>query len=472
MKKLVLLFIAGFFASDMINAQCETWIGKVNEEDSKSDHSIYRQSLRIKDYDLAYEYWSKVFAAAPAADGNRDSHFWDGIEIYNWKLGKEKDETKKKEIKVKILSIFDQMAECFLAGAISLRNCISDECHTQKAGFVYGRKAFEMYHNLGSPYPEIYENLKKSVDLAGLSAEYIVLDPLGVVMSDLYVKGTLDVDEVREYIIKIHDIAEYNIENDNQFSEYWLHALEKFDYDLHAVFREVFECSFFTKKLTPLFEENKENREVLQYILVTLKKQDCPEDDPFMMKVDEAWKKYADEYNMALRDSLEIANPALAASRLTNEGNYTGAAEKYQEAIATETDPERKANYLFALASIQFAELNQYSQARSNALEAASLKSNWGRPYILIGDMYSKSSRSCGDGDDWTTRLVILAALEKYYYARSIDPESADQANSRISRLESARPKREDGFMRGLHENAVINTGCWVAENVRLRFSD
>lgn len=472
MKKLFLLFIAAFFASDMINAQCETWIGKVNEEDSKSDHSIYRQAMRIKDFDLAFEYWSKVFAVAPAADGNRDSHYWDGIEIYNWKLGKEKDETKKKEIRKKILSLFDQMAECYQAGAINVRNCNTDECYKQKAGFVYGRKAFEMYHNLGSPSTEVYENLKKSADLAGFSAEYIILDPFGVVLSELYSKGTVSPDETRTYIEKIHDIAEYNIKNDNQFSQYWSLALEKFDYDMHDIFREVFDCGFFTKKLAPMFEENKENSEVLQYILVTLKRQDCPEDDPFYMKVDEAWKKFAEEYNLALRDSLEIANPALAGSRLASEGKYREAAEKYTEAIDKETDPERKANYLYALASIQFAELNQYSNARSNALEAARLKPNWGKPYILIGDMYSKSSRSCSDGDDWTTRLIILAALEKYYYARAIDNESAEQANSRISRLESSRPKREDGFMRGLHENDIVNTGCWVGENVKLKFSD
>ncbi|MEZ4906742.1 MAG: hypothetical protein R2771_03650 [Saprospiraceae bacterium] len=64
-----------------------------------------------------------------------------------------------------------------------------------------------------------------------------------------------------------------------------------------------------------------------------------------------------------------------------------------------ETDPEKQANYYYALAAIQFGELNQLSNARANALKAAQLKSNWGKPYILIGDMYSKSAKSCGD--DW-----------------------------------------------------------------------
>ena len=38
-------------------------------------------------------------------------------------------------------------------------------------------------------------------------------------------------------------------------------------------------------------------------------------------------------------------------------------------------------------------------------------------------------SRSC---DDWNQRLAIIAVIDKYSYARSIDPSVADDANRRI----------------------------------------
>jgi len=464
----ILLFITVTF--NVINSQCETWVGKKFEEDAKNAHSIYRQSMKIKDFTLAFEYWEQVYKMAPAADGNRDVQYWDGIELYKWRLENETDETKRKEIVVKILDLFDAMADCYLNKKISLKNCESDSCYIEKAGYVLGRKAYEMYHTYKFPNAEIYEVLKKSIDMGGNKEEYIVLNPLGMVMADLYQKGEIKSEEARQYIEKAQLIAEYNVKHNKKYSEYWKQALERMDYDLIDVEQDVLDCEFFVKKFKPLFEENKENSEVLKYIIVTLKRQNCPDDDEFLMKVDEAWKIYAQEYNQALQDSLEKANPALAANRLANDGKFTQAAAKYQEAINQETDPEKKANYLYALSAIQFAYLNQYSTARTNAQKAADLKPNWGKPYILIGDMYSKTAKSCGD--DWNQRVAILAALDKYYYAKSIDPNSVGQANNRINKFEGSKPKKDEGFMRKLSEGTVVNTGCWIGENVRLRYSD
>ena len=62
--------------------QCETWIGKPNEDDITTWHSVYRPYIKSEDYASAFEYWAQAYKAAPAADGKRDFHFTDGIKIY------------------------------------------------------------------------------------------------------------------------------------------------------------------------------------------------------------------------------------------------------------------------------------------------------------------------------------------------------------------------------------------------------
>ena len=109
---------------------------------------------------------------------------------------------------------------------------------------------------------------------------------------------------------------------------------------------------------------------------------------------------------------MEANNPAYAAKSCTKMANLFEAIAKYDEAIDAETNADKKRKCCFPKASIQFRKLSQYSTARSTAYEAAKLKPGWGRPYMLIGDMYGKAARSCGDA--WNQRLVILAAIDKY----------------------------------------------------------
>ena len=87
---------------------------------------------------------------------------------------------------------------------------------------------------------------------------------------------------------------------------------------------------------------------------------------------------------------------------------------------------------------------------------------------MLIGDMYGSSARSCGDS--WNQRLAILAAMEKYRYAKSIDSEVADDANSRLSKYAASMPSIEDGFQRGIKEGQTVTVGCWIGESVKVRY--
>ncbi|MBK8079738.1 MAG: hypothetical protein IPK25_05290 [Saprospiraceae bacterium] len=152
-----------------------------------------------------------------------------------------------------------------------------------------------------------------------------------------------------------------------------------------------------------------------------------------------------------------------------DDGKYSESIKQYRVAINETNDAEQKGTYLFAIASIQFRKLSQYSEARKTAYDAAKMRPGWGRPYILIGDMYGKTARSCGDA--WNQRLAILAAIDKYAYARSIDGSVASEASSRIGSYSRSLPDRQEGFMRGVKEGQTENVGCWIGESVRLRFN-
>ena len=450
-------------------SQCETWNGSNLQEDAENAHSIYRQALKTDDYKLAFEYWQKAYQIAPAADGNRDYHYMDGIRLYKEMIKTETDEDKIKEYKAAILRLYDEAIACYESRSINLK-CETDDCYDKKIGYLLGRKAYDMFYELRSPYSKTCSVLKRGLELAGNETEYIVFAPLANMIVYRYEKGDITAEEAGKYFYMVNDIADHNIANNVQYGAYYEQAKQSMNATFSKIESDIFECDHFKEKYMSEYESNDEDPDVIKKILIILKREGCPDDDPFVMELDAAWKKYATEKNAEITAELERKNPALAGNRLIKEEKYEEAAAKFEEAIQQEDDLELKANYLYTLATVQFAHLNKYLAARANALQAASFKPNWGKPYILIGDMYTKSARNCGDG--WNQHLAVLAAIDKYAYAKSIDPEVADKAQSRISKLYGSMPKQDDGFMRGFKEGEILTVDCWIGEQVRLRYAN
>jgi len=77
---------------------------------------------------------------------------------------------------------------------------------------------------------------------------------------------------------------------------------------------------------------------------------------------------------------------------------------------------------------------------------------------------------SRGGCDSWNQRLAILAAIDKYSYAKSIDGGVAGEANERIGNYAGSMPLQEEGFMRGISAGDTAVVGCGIGETVRIRF--
>lgn len=468
LKKITTILLLTSMAS-YIGAQCATWVGSPDQEDAENAHSIYRQAMKTKDYDIAFENWEQAYKLAPAADGKRDYHFTDGAAIYLDKFKNETDEAKKKEYKERAIALWDEAIACYEAGTISLKSCGDDkDCYQRKMGYLQGRKAFDMYYTFNSLYSQTLAALKASVAKGGNSTEYIVFDPYASIVVYNFGKGDMTKEEARAAYEELNAIADYNVENNKDFTTYYQQAKDAMNAKFQTIESEIFDCEFFIEKLQPDYEANPDDIETIKVVYATLKKQDCDPNNPFLKELDAKWSKYVAVENSKRQAEFEANNPGVAAKKLYDAGDYAGALSKYDQAISDEADPAKQASYLFSKASIQFRKLKQYSAARASARKAAKLKPNWGNPFMLIGDMYATGARSCGDA--WTQRLAVLAAIDKYSYAKSIDASVTDDANKSIGRFRSSMPSLEDGFSRGIKEGQSVKVDCWIGETVKVRY--
>ncbi len=455
--------------SSVVGAQCETWIDHPKQDEAEGAHSIYRQALKNDNFSLAEENWRVAYQIAPAADGRRDYHFTDGVKIYKWLAEQTDDEKLKKAYRDSALMMFDGAAECYRQQKISVSKCAGDqECYDRKVGFILGRKAYEMYYTFNMPRDKIYENLKQSVELAGNASEYIIYEPMGAALTALFQRDEIDAVEVRTQHALLKQIAAHNIANKPRYKDYYESALKRLDRQINKVEDEVYDCDYFVDKLTPQLEEYPDSGALLREVYETLLDKDCDTSMQVMQDLQVKYDAYMLKYRDKVRRELAKSNPNIAAKLFYDEGKFEKALQKYEEAIATTDDEDKMAEYYFSMASIQGRKLKRYSDARSSALKAAQYRSNWGRPYLLIGDLYA--SAKCGDS--WNQRLSILAAIDKYRYARNIDPEVESTANRRIANYRNSKPIESEGFMRGLKEGDEVEVGCWIGETVKIRFSE
>lgn len=462
MKKLLNFAIFTYFVlaySLPAFSQCETWLKSPQKDALEEAHVLYRQFMKTEEYGKAFEYWKKAYEGAPAADGQRSTQYKDGRTIYIHKFKNETDEAKKQEYAAIILRLFDEQVQCY----------------PDEKALTLGLKVYEMFYTLNTPYPQTLKACEEAVEASGNNTSYVVFQPYTSIAVYQFQNKRMDAEQARQIYTKLNDIADYNIAKKSDMSAYYQQAKEAMNATFAQIESEIFDCNFFKTKLEPDYRAHPDDTEVLKYIYNKLVQEGCPAEDPFVEELKVRYEKIVTEENAAKLAAYYAENPGDHGIALFKEGDYTHALRKFDEGIekekAGENNSEKLANYYFYIASIEFRQLNRFTNAREHARIAARYRPNWGQPYMLIGDMYAASSNSCGS-DNFDASLAVIAAIDKYSYARSIDNDVASEAGNKISRYSSYLPTREDGFMRKIAEGSSMTVPCWIGETVKVRYKD
>lgn len=478
-----LLFAVSFSLSNNANAQCKTWMDSPEKDAAETNYQIYKDHVKAKNYEAAIIPWEKLMAVAPAADGKRISPYNDGIKILKALI--KKDASKKAEYQKRILELHDGAMQCLESKTVTLKNCADDACIKKEISNQMAKKATDMYFQKADP-AAIMEVAKKAVEMGGDETAYRALHPYANSIVKLFVDKKVSAEETRQAHDRLNEIADFNVIDQEEKAEEYKTAgnakkekiarqksklYTKYKIRMNKDFKQVedfiFDCAYFKELYSTDIEEATDLTSV-KSLYAKLKKKGCDETDPFMAELKERFSALAAAKNAEAQAAFDKNNPAVIAKKHYDAGDYNKAIEKYEEAIGSASDASRKADYKFRIASIQGRKLKQFSKARATAREAANMRSNWGRPFMLIGDLYAMSARRCGD--DWNQRLAVLAALEKYSYAKSIDSSVESEASRRISKYSSARPEQAEGFMRKVNAGDKATCKCWIGETVTVKF--
>lgn len=147
--------------------------------------------------------------------------------------------------------------------------------------------------------------------------------------------------------------------------------------------------------------------------------------------------------------------------------NYNEAINFFNEAIRLYTTNEEKAQPYYFIATIESVR-GSFAAARAHALDAARCNPKFGRPYILIGDMYRNSyNQFTNGGEGVIAGAVYWAAADKYNRAQAVDPSLANECARKRAGLPAVSGKTL--VENNLQPGQSYHVGGWINENTTVR---
>lgn len=397
--------------------------------------SLYREFFKQKNYKDAYPHWKWVFTNGPMASQNV---YIDGVKMVSSRIDECKDPAKRDLLVDTLMQVYDQRITYF-----------------GREGYVLGRKGYDLYTYRPEKTEQIYQILKKSVDLTGNKSEgsplvYYFRSIIGMV--DLQ---KLDKSAIVDGYDQISQIIDFNIRENAQNAEK-LASWENIKGNIESTFEPYATCPDLVAMYQKKYSENPNDIELLKKITNILERKDCTKEELFFKATESLHK---------LQPS---AQSAFLMGKLSLQKEQMGKAAEYmQEAANLFEDNADKIKALEILANINYSQ-RSFPQARANALKILQLNPNYGKAYMLIGDLYAASASMC-TGDDLGGSTVFWAAVDKYLRARSVDPTVEAEANAKIAQYARHFPASGDLFFRDLIEGSSYTVGCWINETTTIR---
>ncbi|MGQ9847224.1 MAG: tetratricopeptide repeat protein [Bacteroidales bacterium] len=405
-----------------------------NPDRCKMNLSLYIEFYRQKNYADAYPSWSIVFNECPKSSKNLYIH---GPKIIWEKINSAKDPKIKAKYADTLMLMYDRRIENF-----------------GEEGKVLGYKGIDFLKLYPDKKKEALDILKLSIEKDGKNSDPAAITTLMSIAVDLYKENKLQADQVLELYNKCSEAltAQFEAKPD---AENVKKAQDNID--LALVNSGVATCD----KIVPIFEAkyeaNKDNIDMLKVILKLLARQECTDS-----------KVYAQASEQLNKLQPSAFSAYSLAQLFVKKAEYSKAVEYYQQAIKLDSINEKKAQYYYEMAIVTGTKLGQLSTARNYANKALEFRKNWGKPYILIGQLYAQSAKDCGE-DSYYQSLVYIAAVDKFVQARSIDADCADEANKLINSYSSMYPTKEDMFFHGDTEGKSYTIGCWINETIKIK---
>lgn len=444
------VFATQVSAQDYKCTSWEAYPGGVKE--ARTQHIIYRDLFNAQKYAEALEAWKPLFEHVTSPVDANARHFEDGTTMYYQLAAASTDPATKKAYTEEMNKIYDHKAKC-------LGENITD-------------RAYQAYYMYYLQYDAIKTTaaLDKVLAMGNDKTPYFVLTP--VASLSVYLFQQKAPEFTNERLINLYntikDICEKNGSDDN-YKATWTAVETAFK----PIESQIFGCDYFAQQIEEAYRANPDDQEDNRKYLATLQAR-CGNENPLFKEIEEKYlAQKAAEMESKFDSIFETLTAYEKGAMLQTRGDK-GYIQWYIKAFETKDGfPEtagakEKSETAMRIADSYYRSSN-YGSARTWARKAAEIRPNWGQPYIFTGILYASSGKMCGPGTGWDSQVVIWAAMDEWQKARSIDANSAAEANRLINKYSEYLPMVSDAHFRNIKDGASYKIDCWINTTTTVR---
>lgn len=401
--------------------------------------SNYQNFYQLGDFRKAMPWWILAQTACPGSSKNLYIH---GVKMFEEKIEQETDPKKRNILIDSLLWVYDCRIKYF-----------SDDPWSPK-GYVLGLKGTAIQKFRRQDYPKSYDILGESIKLMGFQSSAAVTLIYMQASQQLFKDGAIDAGKVVADYETVSDIISNHLKkNSDDLSS----KLVKEQIDNYFAGSGAATCENMSIIYGPSFPAQKKDAEWLKQVIRQMKQASCTNSN-----------LYAD-----LSEALYIIEPSAEAAHdlgliFMNKEEKSKAAQYLQRAIDLGKKSDRLADYYYELSKLNFSKLKNYEKARTLSIKAIEARPNWGKPYLLIGQIYTAAHGEVFS-DPWRQATVLWAAADKFVKAKAVDPEVADEANQLINNISDHFPDPEMVASRSLRDGDSYTVGGWIKETTRVR---
>ncbi len=143
--------------------------------------------------------------------------------------------------------------------------------------------------------------------------------------------------------------------------------------------------------------------------------------------------------------------------------NQKQAIAYFEQSAALEQSVIKKADLYYEIASI-FRNSDK-AKAKEFALKAINTNAKFGKPHILLAEMYTSAGKECGLSE-FDRKALTWLAVETLKKAEVAEPRYKTTVASLIKNFEKNKPTKDEAKAAKRKKGDTITYGCWINETI------